>query len=242
MADELSPGGYWRRVVPDEPTTESIVRLADVLAAIPDNWLDSLLTGSKAAIGRYPYDGDDIERLLRAVRARVAALPPVPQPPPEAVERCAVCGETFDSDTGAPFLTRDGTMVCAKASCATHDHNSALPAAVEQAREAEKAELAYLRRAYSEMCDKLQACAQKYVKDGYGHDVADLVIAELAALKSEQEAVEGSVECGDFLTGEMRERLERAKRVRAVVVPDDWPVSATVTVTRRVARPEEGKG
>lgn len=41
-------------------------------AAVPTSWLDPLLTGRDAAIGKPPYDGLDIERLLRAVSDRIA--------------------------------------------------------------------------------------------------------------------------------------------------------------------------
>lgn len=39
---------------------------------IPRTWLDPLLTGPKAVIGDPPYNCKDIERLLAALRARVA--------------------------------------------------------------------------------------------------------------------------------------------------------------------------
>lgn len=45
-----------------------------ILDAIPHTWLDELLTGPRAVIGRPPYNGHDIERLLSAVKDRVAAL------------------------------------------------------------------------------------------------------------------------------------------------------------------------
>ena len=44
-----------------------------VRAAIPNNWLDPLLSGPKAVIGMPPYDCRDIESLLNAIRARVDA-------------------------------------------------------------------------------------------------------------------------------------------------------------------------
>ena len=43
-----------------------------ILDAIPTTWLDPLLTGPKNVLGHYPYDGQDIERLLNAIRQRVA--------------------------------------------------------------------------------------------------------------------------------------------------------------------------
>lgn len=39
--------------------------------AIPTTWLDSLLTGPDAVIGKPPYGVPDIEKLLSAVRDRV---------------------------------------------------------------------------------------------------------------------------------------------------------------------------
>mgnify|MGYP001613002486 CR=1 FL=1 len=44
-----------------------------ILAAIPTNWCDPLLTGPKAVIGKPPYDCRDIERLLNGIRARADA-------------------------------------------------------------------------------------------------------------------------------------------------------------------------
>jgi hypothetical protein len=45
--------------------------LEPVGSGIPTNWLDPLLTGPKAVIGRPPYDCRDIERLLGAIRKRM---------------------------------------------------------------------------------------------------------------------------------------------------------------------------
>lgn len=44
-----------------------------VIAAVPTTWLDSLLTGPDAVIGKQPFTGTDIERLLSAVKKRVEA-------------------------------------------------------------------------------------------------------------------------------------------------------------------------
>lgn len=41
--------------------------------AIPRSWLDPLLTGPKAVIGSPPYNCQDIERLLNAIRERVTS-------------------------------------------------------------------------------------------------------------------------------------------------------------------------
>ncbi len=43
---------------------------------VPTNWLDPLLTGPDAVIGKPPYGCPDIERLLRAVRDRIAVKEP----------------------------------------------------------------------------------------------------------------------------------------------------------------------
>jgi hypothetical protein len=40
--------------------------------AVPTTWLDSLLTGPDAVIGKQPFVGTDIERLLTAIRKRVS--------------------------------------------------------------------------------------------------------------------------------------------------------------------------
>ena len=55
---------------------------ARLLALVPTNWVDSLLTGPTAVLGTPPYDCEDVERLLRAVRKRLedeltALTPPV---------------------------------------------------------------------------------------------------------------------------------------------------------------------
>jgi hypothetical protein len=42
-----------------------------VLAALPYTWLDPLLSGKNAVLGKPPYKPDAIERLLLAVKARV---------------------------------------------------------------------------------------------------------------------------------------------------------------------------
>lgn len=46
--------------------------LEAAVASIPTTWLDPLLTGPDRVMGQPPYDGEDIENLLRAVKARVA--------------------------------------------------------------------------------------------------------------------------------------------------------------------------
>jgi hypothetical protein len=40
--------------------------------AIPTGWLDPLLTGPNAVLGQPPYNCHDVERLLNAIRARIA--------------------------------------------------------------------------------------------------------------------------------------------------------------------------
>ena len=61
----------YARVDPASSITEKLQRVID---AVPTSWLDSLLTGPEAVLpkGRYDYNGKDIERLLRAVKKRVA--------------------------------------------------------------------------------------------------------------------------------------------------------------------------
>lgn len=58
------------------------------------NWLDNLLTGPNAVIGRSGlYDGRDIERLLQGVKARLEAL--------GTMEPCDVCEALVDSTADA---------------------------------------------------------------------------------------------------------------------------------------------
>lgn len=47
------------------------VRLDAVLAAFPTSWLDNLLTGPDAVIGKGPWGCPDIERLLAAIKKRI---------------------------------------------------------------------------------------------------------------------------------------------------------------------------
>jgi hypothetical protein len=42
--------------------------------AFPTSWLDSLLTGPNAVIGKPPYGCPDIEKLLQAVKQRIESL------------------------------------------------------------------------------------------------------------------------------------------------------------------------
>ena len=69
--------------------TSNDVQLSDTLTAwadrldqiavglpdIPTNWLDPLLTGPDAVIGKPPYNCKDIERLLNALQLRRVAIP-----------------------------------------------------------------------------------------------------------------------------------------------------------------------
>ena len=43
----------------------------EAAALIPTNWCDPLLTGDKAVLKGYDYNGTDIERLLRAIKERI---------------------------------------------------------------------------------------------------------------------------------------------------------------------------
>lgn len=42
--------------------------------AIPTNWLDSLLSGDEAVVGKPPWNCPELESLLSAVRERIRAL------------------------------------------------------------------------------------------------------------------------------------------------------------------------
>ena len=55
-------------------------RLRGVANLVPSNWLDPLLTGANAAIGKPPYDCQDIERLLNCIRASITAHLSEPHP------------------------------------------------------------------------------------------------------------------------------------------------------------------
>ena len=54
-----------------ETQTAEAVKLNDLLAEIPSNWCDPLLTGKNAVIGEPPYDCTDIEQILIAIRDRI---------------------------------------------------------------------------------------------------------------------------------------------------------------------------
>lgn len=45
-----------------------------VIRAVPDNWLDSLLTGPNAVVGAPPYGCPDIEALCKAIRERIRTV------------------------------------------------------------------------------------------------------------------------------------------------------------------------
>lgn len=51
------------------------------VAAIPTSWLDPLLTGPHAVLGPPPYSCHDVERLLHALRARMAVRFEQPEQP-----------------------------------------------------------------------------------------------------------------------------------------------------------------
>lgn len=62
------------------PAAQS-VKSENVADLVPTNWLDPLLTGPRAVLGQPPYTCADVERLLRAVKQRLAsARPPAPAP------------------------------------------------------------------------------------------------------------------------------------------------------------------
>lgn len=65
-----------------------------VLDVIPANWLDDMLTGPHKVVGDgAAYSARDIERVLQALRARIAALP--------AMTTCETCGGLVDSTADA---------------------------------------------------------------------------------------------------------------------------------------------
>jgi hypothetical protein len=51
-----------------------IERLAKCADAVPTSWLDDILTGPNAVIGEQPWGCPEVERILSAVRKRLAAL------------------------------------------------------------------------------------------------------------------------------------------------------------------------
>jgi hypothetical protein len=58
---------------PDLSSVVSEKKGVRAIDAVPMSWLDPLLTGPKAVIGNPPYGCPDIERLLNAIRDRLAA-------------------------------------------------------------------------------------------------------------------------------------------------------------------------
>lgn len=66
----------WASVADDskEDGDVAYVPLDKVLAAIPTSWLDSLLTGPDAVIGKGPWGCPDIERLLAAIKQRIVGV------------------------------------------------------------------------------------------------------------------------------------------------------------------------
>jgi hypothetical protein len=53
------------------PGYNSFDALSKALHAVPVNWCDPLLTGDRAVISGPPYDCQDIERLLTAIREKI---------------------------------------------------------------------------------------------------------------------------------------------------------------------------
>lgn len=45
----------------------------ELVDCVPSNWLDPLLTGAQAVMGSPPWGCPEVERLLRAIRARIEA-------------------------------------------------------------------------------------------------------------------------------------------------------------------------
>lgn len=64
--------GHTRTPTAAAPLDAESMRRACV-EAIPTSWLDSLLSGSDG-LGKPPWNGPDIERLLRAVKARLESI------------------------------------------------------------------------------------------------------------------------------------------------------------------------
>lgn len=63
------PEGYVTDEMADERVKDAV---AEAAGKIPTNWLDPLLTGPDAALkGTGPWDCQDIERLLQAVKKRL---------------------------------------------------------------------------------------------------------------------------------------------------------------------------
>lgn len=46
----------------------------DILDTFPNNWLDPLLSGPASVLGQPPFDCPAVERLINALRERVAAV------------------------------------------------------------------------------------------------------------------------------------------------------------------------
>ena len=53
-------------------------------AEVPTTWLDPMLTGDKAVIGKPPWGCPDVEKLLRAVRDLIRARAALEEKPPSA--------------------------------------------------------------------------------------------------------------------------------------------------------------
>lgn len=66
----------WKALREEVERLQAFERAA--LDAVPTNWLDPILTGPDNVVGDKGIDGLTIERVLRAVRARIAALSPAP--------------------------------------------------------------------------------------------------------------------------------------------------------------------
>jgi hypothetical protein len=72
VIDESGMTGYGEvpsKAQEERASAASAGSLADL---VPTNWLDPLLTGKDRVIGEPPYNCQDIENLLRAIKERIA--------------------------------------------------------------------------------------------------------------------------------------------------------------------------
>lgn len=73
-AETIVESGETRDAIRDAHAAGAKAQLDAVLAAIPSNWLDPMLTGPDCDLGRPPYNCKDVEFLFIALRTRLEAL------------------------------------------------------------------------------------------------------------------------------------------------------------------------
>jgi hypothetical protein len=66
-------GGWCKQAVRDKVSELIAAERERLIALIPSSWLDSMLSGPNAVVGKPPWGCPDIERVLQAVKEKLRA-------------------------------------------------------------------------------------------------------------------------------------------------------------------------